>query len=332
MSSLNFPPPPAGLTGWPWTLDKDRLPRAWSQETAPRLTIITPSFNHGRFIEETIRSIILQGYPNLEFLVFDGGSSDETRDILRKYDPWITRWVSESDGGQADAINKGLAQATGSIVAWCNSDDYYLQGAFDAVASAFDQSSDSFFAGQVLNFIDGKPGFRLVAPKGLESAELIRFWERKVVWHDPGLFFPKSVIDSVGLLDVSLRYAFDYDFLLRVRSRLRPHYLDRPVACFRLHEVSKTVAQGEWLIRETAEVSRRYWNLEGMRYSAHARRAVSEDLAVLGTALIVRGNSRGISLLGEALRNHPFASVRHVCAVVIRRVLRSLARIVGFSG
>ena len=99
-------------------------------EAWPRISIVTPSFNQGQFIEETIRSILLQGYPNLEYIIIDGGSTDESVEIIKKYEPWLTYWVSEKDRGQAHAINKGLERCTGEILAYINSDDYYYPGCF----------------------------------------------------------------------------------------------------------------------------------------------------------------------------------------------------------
>jgi glycosyltransferase involved in cell wall biosynthesis len=130
---LNFPVPPINLNGFPWT----EAPPQYFEENLPKITIITPSFNQGQYIEETIRSVLLQGYPNLEYIIIDGGSTDNTVDIIKKYEKWITYWVSEKDEGQSDAINKGLAVSTGEIFNWLNSDDYYLPNALLTVGKAF---------------------------------------------------------------------------------------------------------------------------------------------------------------------------------------------------
>jgi len=118
----DLPPPPPGATGWPWTEDtaghsaSDNIVEDW-----PRISIVTPSFNQGHFIEETIRSVLLQGYPDIEYFVIDGGSTDETVSIIEKYAPWLAHWESQPDRGQSHAINKGLNRSSGEIVAYIKS-------------------------------------------------------------------------------------------------------------------------------------------------------------------------------------------------------------------
>ena len=125
-----LPPPPSGKAGWPWTEEGPPIPDASAERQQwPRVSIVTPSYNQGRFLEETIRSVLLQGYPDFEYFIIDGGSADESLEIIRRYEPWLTYWTSEPDRGQSDAINKGWARATGDVVTYLNSDDCYLTGA-----------------------------------------------------------------------------------------------------------------------------------------------------------------------------------------------------------
>src|SRR5262249_39110767 len=119
-----LPAPPPGRTGWPWTVASAALPPAMPDGAVwPRVSVGTPSFNQAHFVEATLRSILLQGYPNLEYFVMDGGSTDGSVEIIKKYSPWLTSWVSERDGGQSAAINRGLRLGSGLFTTWINSDD-----------------------------------------------------------------------------------------------------------------------------------------------------------------------------------------------------------------
>ena len=134
----DLPKPPQGRSGWPWTEASRPLPRVTTHgEPWPKISIVTPSFNQAQYLEETIRSVLLQGYPNLEYFVYDGGSTDGSVDILRRYGAFLDGWVSERDKGQSDAINKGFARCTGEVVNWLCSDDVLLPGALSQVGQAF---------------------------------------------------------------------------------------------------------------------------------------------------------------------------------------------------
>jgi glycosyltransferase involved in cell wall biosynthesis len=131
--------PKTNKEGWPW--DTQTNPNLYDdKKTWPKITIVTPSYNQGRYLEETIRSVLLQNYPNLEYIVMDGGSSDETKQILEKYAPWISYWQSKKDNGQGQAINLGFSLASGSIYGWINSDDFYMESAFLEIEKGFRNS------------------------------------------------------------------------------------------------------------------------------------------------------------------------------------------------
>src|SRR3978361_276846 len=123
-SLQELPPPPPGRTGWPWT-EESTAPATYPPDGGrwPRISVVTPSFNQANFLEATLRSVLLQGYPDLEFFVLDGGSRDGSVEIIKKYAPWLTEWVSEPDGGQSAAIGRGLRLASGLFFTWINSDD-----------------------------------------------------------------------------------------------------------------------------------------------------------------------------------------------------------------
>ena len=145
----DLPSPPPGQTGWMWTAESSQNPEKTADSyPLPRITVVTPSYNQGQFIEATIRSVLLQDYPNLEYIIIDGGSTDNSVAIIQKYAPWLAFWVSEKDHGQAHAINKGFARATGDIYAYLNSDDYYEPGALNGCARAF-RDGHQWVVGQV---------------------------------------------------------------------------------------------------------------------------------------------------------------------------------------
>jgi glycosyltransferase involved in cell wall biosynthesis len=278
-----------------------------SNEPVPKISIIVPSLNQGGFIEETIRSILDQRWPDLELIVIDGGSTDETIDVIRKYAASLAYWVSEPDRGQADAINKGLRKATGDIVTWFGADDIFAAGIFAAVAAAWRRSPTAIYAAPVANFYK-RGREQLTRPHGLSVENVVQYWKRQSLWHDPGLFWSRSVVSAAGELDVSLRYAFDYDYLVRALQNAPVEYVDHVAAGFRLHRGSKTISQTEQMMAETAAVSQRYWHLvreldtdgfERSEYEARVRRGASK---------LLRGNAEGIPLLWRSLKEHPLGT------------------------
>src|SRR3954467_5725001 len=231
----DFPPPPAGKSGWPWNAPTSRV-----IEAGPRISIIIPSLNQGRFIEETIRSILLQRWPDLELIIIDAASNDETVGVIRKYEPWISYWISEPDSGQAEAINKGLARATGEIVTWFNADDFYADGIFAAIAAAWSRNPRGIYAAPVANFYE-RGRRTLIRPRGLALENVVQYWPGRSLWHDPGLFWSRAVIDAVGGPDPSLHYSHDYDYFCRALQQASVEYVDHIAAGFRLHRDSKTM-------------------------------------------------------------------------------------------
>ncbi len=258
----DLPPPPPGKSGWPWTTgalrEADASPshRHW-----PRISVVTPSLNQGEFLEETIRSVLLQDYPNLQYRIYDGGSTDRSVDIIRKYETWLHYWSSNPDGGQTHAINQGFDRANGELFAWLNSDDLYVAGALCAAARVFPRDFPAIVAGSVVNF-DGKK--EVVVPnQDITFESAIRFWEGRN-WHQPGLLFPAEAYRRCGRLDESLHHAMDFDLLCRMLPSTPVVYTGTTLALFRIHPDSKTtkyaLARGPL---ENARVCRRYWDRLG---------------------------------------------------------------------
>jgi glycosyltransferase involved in cell wall biosynthesis len=172
----------------------------------PKITIITPSFNQGHFIEETICSILDQKYSNLEYIIMDGGSKDNTVEVIKKYEKHITYWVSEKDKGQSDAINKGFRMATGDVINWLNSDDYYEKDALWKVADAFSDPSTNVYLG--ISRIFGNKGEFFSTGTDVYADNL----EKTIGWariDQPETFFRKSCLDTIGFLDQQFHFIMD---------------------------------------------------------------------------------------------------------------------------
>jgi glycosyltransferase involved in cell wall biosynthesis len=189
----------------------------------PKLTVITPSFNQGKFLERTIRSVLDQGYPNLEYVIVDGGSTDDTVEVIRRYEDRLAWWVSEPDDGQSDAINKGLQRTSGEIVAYLNSDDYFLPGAFETAVPRLQQSGRTWLAGGALDVAEGNPPKRLRVwrpkpPSYCEGWPSGRHWWMLVPWHvpQPSTFWSRELFDRFGGFRTDMHYAFDAEFMLRL--------------------------------------------------------------------------------------------------------------------
>jgi len=200
-----------------WCANSQTTPDTYTETQAyPKISVVMPSYNQGAFIEETIRSILLQNYPALELIIMDGGSTDETVDVLKKYDKWISTWVSEKDNGQSDAMNKGWRKATGVVIAFINSDDYYEPGVLLRVGQFFTKAKDK-------NMLLGKT--RVIESDGTEIkiktpcnrySHLAVLGGRHAMPNNPvGYFYSRKIQEEVGDFDVNDHYSMDYRFLLK---------------------------------------------------------------------------------------------------------------------
>lgn len=220
----------------------------------PKVSIVTPSYNQGEFLEETILSVLNQDYPNIEYIIIDGGSTDGSVDIIRKYADRLAYWVSEPDAGQAHALNKGFARGNGSILGWLNSDDLYQPGAITAAVS----------------FLLGHPEVSMVYGDCLlvdhEGRALRRFrareYDQRVMLRgvnlvpQPAAFFRREAFYSVGCLNPKLHYALDYDLWIRLGRSYKLQHISATLAKFRVHGGSKSVAQIDRMWAEVVHVHR----------------------------------------------------------------------------
>lgn len=215
-----LPPPPPGLTGWPWTEETPAISKSFVDGAAlPKISVITPSYNQGEFIEKTIRSVLLQGYPHLEYIVMDGGSKDNSVEIIRKYSPWLAYWVSEKDGGQCNAINRGWDIATGEVLHWLNSDDTLLPGAISAVAQEFAKAPDVQVVSGVCSMtnIDGVE-FDAKPPIDFDLEYLLKGGKCP---GQPTVFMRSSLVQKVGKLNEQLNNSLDWEYWVRI-SQVEP--------------------------------------------------------------------------------------------------------------
>jgi glycosyltransferase involved in cell wall biosynthesis len=205
----------------------------------PLVTVVTPSFNQGRFIRETIESVLTQSYPRIEYLVMDGGSTDETVEILKSYGDRL-EWVSEPDRGQTDAINKGWRRARGTIVAYLNSDDTYLPGAVEkAVACLLAHADAGAVYGEGYHIDEDG---RMLDRYPTEAFDMARLAETCFICQ-PTVFLRRDVVERLGHLDASLRYCMDYDLWIRLAHVSRFVHLPEYLANTRLHADAKTLDQ-----------------------------------------------------------------------------------------
>jgi len=297
-----LPPPPPDRTGWPWTEESPRLPDSMPDGSPwPPISVVTPSYNQVQFIEETIRSVLLQGYPNLEYIIIDGGSTDGSVEIIRKYEPWLAFWVSEPDRGQSDGINKGFRMCTGDVVAWQNSDDYYLPGALSSVARTFRRKAGDVLFGHMLR-VDERS--QVIRPMCYTPYSRLANVYEGMVLATQATFWRRDLFERYGYLDESLHYAMDREFFLRLGlAGSRFTLVNDFLGCFRYHSASKT----GHLHHKWADDLRRIDSRYGLRRPARrlmlawclARRTMFY-LAQGQYRYVIRGTARRLGLLALA--------------------------------
>lgn len=244
---LKLLPCPGGKTGWPWT--EESSPAIYADNTTwPKLTIVTPSFNQGQFLEQTIRSVLLQNYPNLEYIIIDGGSTDNSKDIIEKYSPWISYRQSEKDNGQSHAINLGFSLASGNYMAWVNSDDYYLKDVFYLVTRKFITTGVDFIYGYAYNFHVKTAQFELI-----KVNPLLDYFIRIPVLPQPSCFWAARIHQPVN---EALQCSLDYELWLRLVKGNTRCLIKQPLSVANVHADAKTSSpkldaareQDHWLI------------------------------------------------------------------------------------
>lgn len=222
----------------------------------PLVSIVTPSLNQGRFLRQAIDSVLSQAYPRLEYLVVDGGSEDDSLEILRSYGGRL-RWLSEKDDGQAAAINKGFALSRGAILGWLNADDAYLPGAIDAAAKRFEDQPQLGLVYGKGRILDENGAFE----GGFEGIESVCLW-RLLNFLDyvlqPSAFFRRTFFEEVGGLDETLRFGLDWDLWIRLAAVSEPLFVEEEWACSREYGETKTSMGGWRRLRELRRIALRH--------------------------------------------------------------------------
>ncbi len=205
-----------------------------------RVSIVTPSFNQAKYLEQTIRSVLDSNIPELEYFVMDGGSLDGSVEIIKKYSDRLAGWVSEIDHGQADAINKGLRQSTGDVVAWLNSDDFYLPGAISKALCFFELHPDAgLIYGNVLSVDAAGKTFNLQTFRSYDLVDLMSFH----IISQPGVFMRRSILEKAGLLEPRYHLLLDHQLWLRIASLSKIYYVPETLAAARYHPEAKNLSR-----------------------------------------------------------------------------------------
>jgi glycosyltransferase involved in cell wall biosynthesis len=293
----------------------------------PILTVVTPSYNQGRYLQETIDSVLSQGIAGLEFIIVDGGSTDESVEVIRRHERHLAWWVSEKDRGQSHAINKGIARATGTWLAYVNSDDVYLPGALQSLLDALKAAPQAqWIAGGVVGFGSAEMPVHEwhlpTVPRGMLDLLSSRFQMAQ-----PGHVWSRALVQQVGGFDESLRYLFDINLYAALIARgTTCHALDRPVAGYRFHASSKTVAEGALFEKEWDIIRARYVTslgpLDRVRATHRIGLLKAQALATEAARAADAGDAAAARAgFAHAVRRHPGVLLTRAGAGCLRRLV-----------
>lgn len=294
----------------------------------PRISIVTPSLNQREFLEDAMCSVLEQNYPNLEYIVIDGGSTDGSVELIQQYAKSLAHWVSEPDDGQAHAINKGLQRATGDVVAYLNGDDTYMPGAFEAIVAALDENpSAQWVCGPCLQTDERSGDFRLLVPEVPDdpSRWLFKPSGARYRFPQPGVFLRKSLVDALGMFREDLHYSFDYEYFQRALfAGYQPVVINTTLATFRIHHGSKTGSNSAGFAADDLAVADLYFNrvsVDQQRQLRHQKHWMTAWRIVDRCAGVARTQGRGAArrvLWQQVLRDPSLLQYRPVWGALRR--------------
>jgi glycosyltransferase involved in cell wall biosynthesis len=295
----------------------------------PLVSIVTPSYNQGQFLEETILSVLNQDYPNIEYIIMDGGSTDGSVDIIRKYEDRLAYWVSEPDKGQADAINKGWAMASGDILAWLNSDDLYVPGAVRFAAIWLNEHSETGVMYGDLQCIDefGNPLY-MFPTKPFNYMDLLY----RCFIPQPSTFMRSNVIDKTGPLDANLHMGLDYDLWLRAGLVTKLEYVPKLLSKFRIHQNMKGLTKYSRKARELIHIHQQLYSRNDLPQEVLAHRNKLMGFVHLRAAQLFLCNRQILPFVGEMLNSFRYYPTNpNLYGAVMKipvRLFRKVGRIV----
>jgi glycosyltransferase involved in cell wall biosynthesis len=219
-------------------------------QLSPKISVITPSYNQGQFLEQTILSVLGQSYPNLEYIIVDGGSSDNSVDVINKYEKHIAYWVSEKDSGQSNAINKGFERATGDILCWLNSDDMFMPGIFSFISNELDIAKPMLLTGSSIRYLETAEGIKTSGHTVISDCQELSLKDVDYIMQ-PSTFWTRKAWHEIGKLNEDFHYVFDWEWFLRAELLEIPvKVVNKALSIYRIHGEQKTGTGGNQRYRE----------------------------------------------------------------------------------
>jgi glycosyltransferase involved in cell wall biosynthesis len=252
----------------------------------PKISIVTPSYNQGQYLEDTILSVLGQKYPNLEYMIYDAESTDNTLEIIKRYETELAYWVSGKDKGQADAINKGFANSTGEILMWLNSDDLLMPNVLHFIAEQYREKGDGIYFGNCIHFKENSNG--VLYSNGSNVADLYNKipLELADTIIQPSSFWTKKVWTQNGILSDNFHFGFDWEWFLRAKkNNISFHPINKPISMYRIHEAHKTGVGGRKRQEELLKIYKQY----NPKYAILYHQVMNENFTLrLGEKILFR--------------------------------------------